>query len=129
MRTHWGPKGFQLLCCFCETLNLTFEMLLFLIPGAAWLLEVICPPHPHPKPQWCGGAVKRRSGVNSRWDAGAYPPTERSGQREMLGGWVRNLCRYSCGANVPPRRVWFGSRVDTDEAAAPVASRKELSEG
>ncbi|XDA74249.1 hypothetical protein R6Z07F_004469 [Ovis aries] len=85
-----------------------------------------------PTPQWCGGAVegKRRSGVNSRWDAGAYPPTERSGQREMLvGGWrplpVTVAERMSLSRRVLVRQP----RVDTDEAAAPVASRKELSEG
>ena len=68
--------------------------------------------------------------MNSRWDAGAYPPTERSGQREMLvGGWrplpVTVAERMSLSRRVLVRQP----RVDTDEAAAPVASRKELSEG
>lgn len=76
--------------------------------------------------------------MNSRWDAGAYPPREHSGQREILvGGW-RPLPVTVAESECPSRGgFWFGRtrplgsepRVDTEEAAAPVASGKELSEG
>ena len=76
--------------------------------------------------------------MNSRWDAGAYPPREHSGQREILvGGW-RPLPVTVAESECPSRGgFWFGRarplgsepRVHPEEAAAPVASRKELSEG
>ena len=76
--------------------------------------------------------------MNSRWDEGAYPPREHSGQREILvGGW-RPLPVTVAESECPSRGgFWFGRarplgsepRVHPEEAAVPVASRKELSEG